>query len=102
MKHAFTVEVPHPDRDELLTVSGQYYPAQKATRTDPSWPAYIEIESLQNENGSTPLDDGWADLMSAVEENTLIEAEDYLADQAEGRIEDAADAKRELIREREL
>ena len=95
----FTVEVSDPRMDNTLTVTGTYHPAQKQTRTDPSYPAEVEIESLQNEDGSTPLDDDWPDLIGDIEEDVLIAAEEYLTDKHMAEQEDAADAKRELRRE---
>jgi len=106
MSHSFTVDVKH--RDTTYTVTGEYTAGRPMRMADmhqpgePAEPPEIEVLKLVSDDGPEPLDDDYPDLVDELYEYILIEAEDHLTDRAQAWAEDAADAKRELIREREL
>lgn len=74
----YTYEI-EPGKEIILTVEATYHPAERGTRTDPGFAAYVEVDSVTGSNGETYLQK----LCGPLWDKILDAASDQVPDQVE-------------------
>lgn len=88
----FKIELPHPDQDVMLTVTGTYWPQRHADLRQPGEQAECDIENITDESGQALPDSEIDNLASSdwlymvvdrAEEQLTTDALEYEASRAE-------------------